>query len=176
MKLSAYDNSNSCKYENMLVAQNEITRYKKRHGIDIKSASEVEIDDKRTPDEVFNNMERSEEEKNHILQNYENYYINQLFDHIEDEVMIATAENMPTSFISKVYKSICRKMEFDNVIIFVNVQSTDKILLGCVSDELKKKIDNNVYVGDKKQLDDKNWLFYIKKEDLKMFSESCQEC
>lgn len=93
MKLSAYDNSNSCKYENMLVAQNEITRYKKRHGIDIKSASEVEIDDKRTPDEVFNNMERSEEEKNHILQNYENYYINQLFDHIEDEVMIATAEN-----------------------------------------------------------------------------------
>lgn len=175
MKLSAYDNSNACKYENMLVAQNEITRYKKRHGIDIKSASEVEIDDKRTPDEVFNNMERSEEEKNHILQNYENYYINQLFDHIEDEVMIATAENMPTSFISKVYNSICRKMEFDNVIIFVNVQSTDKILLGCVSDELKKKIDNNVYVGDKKQLDDKNWLFYIKKEDLKMFSESCQE-
>ena len=167
INISAFNNTNSCKYESMLVAQSEIKKFKKRN-VKQESAEDVKVDITETPDEVLNNIKYTPDEEAQLVKNYENLYIVQLMD---DENMIHTAkvENMPTKYIDKMLKSICEKSGDNDNVIFVNVQSSDKLLLGCVKDENKSILDNNMYVGDKKQLEDGNWLFFVKKDEYSRF-------
>lgn len=167
INISAFNNTNSCKYESMLVAQSEIKKFKKRN-VKQESAEDVKVDITETPDEVLNNIKYTPDEEAQLVKNYENLYIVQLMD---DENMIHTAkvENMPTKYIDKMLKSICEKSGDNDNVIFVNVQSSDKLLLGCVKDENKSILDNNMYVGDKKQLEDGNWLFFVKMDEYSRF-------
>ena len=167
INISAFNNTNSCKYESMLVAQSEIKKFKKRN-IKQESAENVKVDITETPDEVLNNVKYTPNEEAQLVKNYENLYIVQLMD---DENVIHTAkvENMPTKYIDKILKSICEKSGDNDNVIFVNVQSSDKLLLGCVKNENKSILDNNMYVGDKKQLEDGNWLFFVKKDEYSRF-------
>lgn len=169
ISVPAFNNSNSCKYESILVAQNELKKYKQRK---LKQEEPKDIKVKKTPDELLNDMQYTEEEEKQLIKSFENMFLAQLFNDSEEHVIsVAKVENMPTKYIDKMLISVCDKTSNPDNIIFVNVQTSDKLLLGCLNDENYRLLENNIYIGDKEQLEDGNWLFFIKKDEYDSFTE-----
>ncbi len=165
-KVSAYDNSNSNKFSSLLVAQSEIMKYKKRAKPTFENADSKVINNNETPDEVLNNVKYTREEIDSIIRTYVTYYISKMYKEMNHNIPVLTAYNMPTKYLSRVYREVSRQIGLKNIILFSSIQSKKGIMLGCVNNRLAEHVLNHESIIAKEKLNNGDWLFMIREADI----------
>lgn len=175
--VSAFDNSNVGKYENMIAARTELRKYRQAQSIKPEDAKTKKVKLSENKDELFNNIDYTPEEKAKVLLHYETLFINDVLKNIEngDEIIVAKVNNMPTKFIGTIHKKIKDKLGIDKLILFVNTQSKKDVLFGYTNKEMGNMLNNNVYVIDKKTIACGDYVCLVGEDDYYSFTKFINE-
>lgn len=175
--VSAFDNFNVGKYENMIAARTELRKYRQTQAMKPENAKNKKVKISQNKDELFNSIEYSPEEKKKVLMHYETALINDATKSIEngDEIVTARIENMPTKFIGTLYKRVKTKLGIDKLILFANTQSKNDTLLGYIDKSMSNLLNNNVYVVDKQPIACGDYMCLVGEDDYYSFIKFINE-
>lgn len=179
MEISAFDNSNSCKFESILVARSEIKKYRAGNTGKMEAASECKVCKGEDPDKVINDRFYSEEEKESIIKRCTMECVRQLaLKGDEDDITVETGY-IPTRFMPDIHAEVCKKAKVDNVILFTNIRKTKDAFLCYTGEDSEDVISGEFVLKDKKtgeplkkQLESGGYIFSVMKKNKQAYAES----
>lgn len=147
MKISAFDNSNSCKFESILVARSEMNKIKNRKYKKPESAADCKINTPKNLDEAANSIPYTKEDENSIVSRYADICIREVLSPNCAEECIVKLESIPTRFLGKILKKTVEATGITDVIILTSLRAKKGIYMGVIDLDNKTNAELNTVLN-----------------------------